>query len=772
MRIRYIIIWLLAGWGVSWGAQPTRSISIPRVATPRSLEFLLAEPAPAGFAAISGFVQHDPREGLPASQPTRAYVGYDKHNLYVVFYCRDAHPEQIRAHLSRRDDVLGDDYVGLLLDPDNDRRRATVFIVDARGQQQDGLLDQSMIDTQQASISYDLQAADYTYDTNWRSTAVMRRDGYGVAIAIPFSSLRFPHRPVQDWGVLLFRYIYRNGELSYWPSVTRKVNGLLRQEGTANDLRGVEAPHNLEFIPYATYRANHSLDPGTGLFQDHTLDQRYGLDTKYTFLSDMNLDLTLNPDFSEVESDSPLPTTNQRFEVVYPEKRPFFEERSDIFGVPKNQLFFSRRILDPEFGGRLTGKQGRTTVGLLWTDDRSPGELVAATDPRFGHRAWFGTARVSRDLFTDSSVGFLWTSRRFMDRQNDVLEADTSLRLSGSLRFSGQAMESWTKGHSLASEQDPQLTSDFTNPGRSGFAAAPGYFAGLNYSTKDWQAALGYNDLSSSFQDDLGYIPRTDIRDVHADLYRNIFGRRRFALLQPQLHLRRNYDHSGLVEDEQFEPGLFVMFPRNIDAEYLVESRYERFLGTGFRHHVQIVGFDLPFRTWIKLSGGDEFGTAINYFPAGTLAPFVGNYQIHEYSLDLRPTERLDVTNLFFEDRLLTHGQGSGGRGINVYNENIFRSEWLYQFTRALSYRFILDYHNSLPNPSLTAAPYQKRLDFDGLVTYLVTPGMAFYIGYDSLNDNYARPLAFGPEGSLLRGSGFLNDGRVLFIKLSYLWRY
>lgn len=776
MRPRILILALLMALvPAAAAATPPggRGVAIPKIPAPHSLEALLAGPAPAGFVRVGGFVQHDPREGLPSSQPTAAFLAYDERDFYVVFYCRDSDPKEIRAQLSQRDNVLNDDYVGVILDPDHARRQATIFIVDAGGQQQDGLIDQGMIDAQ-PNVTYDLQAADYTYDTNWRSAARRVPDGYRVALAIPFTSLRFPRRTAQDWGVLLFRYIYRDGELSYWPSVTRKINGLLPQEGTAAGLEGIEAPHNLELIPYGVFRANHSLDPDTGEFQGHALQQRYGLDAKYTFLTDMNLDLTLNPDFSEVESDAPLPTTNQRFEVVYPEKRPFFEERSDIFNIPENELFFSRRIEDPEYGARLTGKQGRTTLGALFTDDRGPGELVAPGDPRYGQRAEFGAVRLMRDLFSDSTVGALWTSRSFLNRRNDVFEADANLRLSSSLRFTASALESATSGHSLAAEQDPAATPALA-------AAAPtqtagGGYAALNYLSKGWQADVNYNNLSPNFQDDLGYIPRTDIRDWHADALRNFYGKGWYRLLQPQVHLRWNKDHEGNLQDEEFLPQLYIMFPRNADFEVFYQAQFERYLGAPFYHHLYGLGYDLPWGTRFKLSGGNEFGDAINYFPAAGMLPFLGNFQLGEYSLDFRPTRLLDATTTFYQTRMQANGRDGplalASPGRDLFNENILRSEWVYQFSRALSYRFILTYQNSLPNAQLTASPYTKQLDFDGLVTYLVTPGTAVYAGYDSLSDNYLRPLAFDPAGALLRGPAFLNDGRVIFVKISYLFRY
>src|SRR5690348_4149312 len=179
MGIRYTIVSLALSL-IAGAIPPPRGVVIPKISRAISLPALLRCGSPPGFVSVQGFIQYNPREGPPASQPTRAFLAYDNHDFYAVFDCQDSRPNDIRAMVTRRDDVLNDDYVCLILDPENDRRRATVFMVDAGGQQQDGLLSQEMIDSQQASISYDLQAADYTYDTNWHSAVARTAHGYRV----------------------------------------------------------------------------------------------------------------------------------------------------------------------------------------------------------------------------------------------------------------------------------------------------------------------------------------------------------------------------------------------------------------------------------------------------------------------------------------------------------------------------------------------------------------------------------------------------------------
>src|SRR5256714_10806528 len=206
-----------------------------------------------------------------------------------------------------------------------------------------------------------------------------------VLVEIPFKSLRFPRQSSTDWGVFLARVIPRNGERAFYPTNTSKLQGWLPQEGALTGFQEISPGRNMQFIPYTSARAFRALDdrdPAGERFTGKHLEPKAGLDSKIVIKDSLVLDSTLNPDFGQIESDEPQVTVNQRFEVFFPEKRPFFQENAGYFQTPVN-LFFSRRIADPQFGARVTGKVGGWAIGALAIDDRAPGHKVESEDPQF-----------------------------------------------------------------------------------------------------------------------------------------------------------------------------------------------------------------------------------------------------------------------------------------------------------------------------------------------------------------------------------------------------
>ena len=176
---------------------------------------------------------------------------------------------------------------------------------------------------------------------------------------------------------MLGRFITRNNEWSTWPRVSSRLPSYDEQAAHLAGLENISPGRNIQFIPYGLFSRARYLDmPPDGPARFRTENAgRAGLDAKVVLKDALTLDLALNPDFSQVESDAPQVTTNQRYEVVYPEKRPFFLDNANYFATPE-QLFFSRRIADPRFGARLTGRIGNWTVGALVASDRAPGELL------------------------------------------------------------------------------------------------------------------------------------------------------------------------------------------------------------------------------------------------------------------------------------------------------------------------------------------------------------------------------------------------------------
>jgi len=333
---------------------------------------------------VSGFLQNEPGDGVPVSQPTDLYLSYDDDHLYAVFVCKDE-PSKIRARMAKREDVFSDDLAVIHLDTFRDRRRFYIFAATPNAIQLDGIFTEGQGET------------DWTFDTVWHSEGRLTPDGYVVIMAIPFRSIRFPKSPAQTWGILACRIIRRDAETSCWPYITQRVEGTAQQMATLEGLDNVSPGRNLQFIPYGVFAHARFLDPQTPAFRTDN-DGRVGLDAKIVLRDALTFDIALNPDFSQVESDEPQVTVNQRFEVFFPERRPFFVENAGLFQTPLDQyersLFFSRRIVDPQYGVRMTGKLGRWALGALAMDDQAPGRLLPSTDPSHERRAGIGILRI------------------------------------------------------------------------------------------------------------------------------------------------------------------------------------------------------------------------------------------------------------------------------------------------------------------------------------------------------------------------------------------
>ncbi len=393
-------------------ALATPSLTIPRLATGPVLEDFLSM-KPQGeiaqqMAKVTGFVQRDPHDGEKVSEETAAYLGYDQKNLYVVFVCFDD-PKKVRARLSRREDIYDDDEVEVMLDTFHDRRRAYAFQTTPLGVQWDAIWSEATRDEISGNF-------DTSFDTVWDSKGKVTSRGYVVWIAIPFKSLRFPSAKQQEWGLILYRGITRKNEDAFWPQVSYKIAGRLGQAATLYGLEGISPGRSIELIPYGIMRGFRGLDqrdPYNPFFQKADAQGQIGMDAKFVIRDHFVLDMTANPDFSQVESEDPQITVNQRFEVYFPEKRPFFLENEDYFRTPLD-LFFTRNIQDPSAGIRLTGKEGPYSIGLMATDDRGPGLAVPnfcpSTSPvcssdLSGVRSYFTIARASRDILPAVECG-------------------------------------------------------------------------------------------------------------------------------------------------------------------------------------------------------------------------------------------------------------------------------------------------------------------------------------------------------------------------------
>lgn len=720
-----------------------RAVRIPRVSRPPRIEDFLGGVPREAETKISDFRQHDPADGVPVSKATTAYLSYDAKNLYVVFVCEDD-PDKIRAHMSKRDEIDDDDQVRIYLDTFMDRQHAYIFGTNPLGIQLDG----SVLEGHDA---------DFKFDTLWYSKGRLTEKGYVVWMAIPFSSVRFRNASPQTWGIALSRSIVRKDETAYWPYVSRQIDGLLQQMGTLDGMENVSTGHNIQIIPYATLTQLTQPDSTYANNQSHA-QGRVGFDSKVVFHNSLTLDTTVNPDLSQVESDDPQVTVNQRYEVFFPEKRPFFNENANYFQTPIN-LFYSRRIQDPEFGARLTGQLGQWTLGALATDDRAPGEGLQAGDPGYGDRATIGVFRLQRKITDNLWLGGLMTSDTFGADSNRVFSFDTFARLNRNWSFSGQAARSYSYDPTDGNLDDGAYSAELADNGEH-----------FSYLSK-------FSQLGADFRTAVGFVPRLDVRSMeHYAAYYWRPENSKILSFGPSFSTTVDWDTKNQLQDWSTYADFKVDFAR---ATGVTVSRFdsnELYEGLWFRHGTTGIAAYSNRLGWLSTYASYNLGTSINYTPAVGVLPFLGSSSDAGFGFTLHPKPRLTIDESYYFVNLRTLANDSpvpqlGPTAHSVYDNHLMRTKVNYQFSRALSVRAILDYDALLTNSQLLSDDPYKNITPDILVTYQLNPGTALFCGYTSNYENINHgPFApynlarFGPPDTL--------TGRQFFVKISYLFHF
>jgi hypothetical protein len=716
-----------------------KDIRIPRLATRPKIEEFLDGRARSDMLRIDDFRQREPGDGIPISLKTAAWIGWDEKNFYVAFVCH-VPPGEVRAHLGKREDIFSDDFVGVFFDTWHDRQRAYEFFVNPLGVQSDGITVESRDD-------------DMSFDTLWYSDGRLTADGFVTLMAIPFKSLRFTASEAQLWGFGLGRFIPTRNENAFWPYISHRLNSFSPQLANLTGLESISPGRNIQLIPYGALGHAHFLDnPGTtGAVPDFrgATDRRMGLDAKMILHDSLTLDVALRPDFSQVESDDPQVTANQRYEVQFSEKRPFFIENNGFFQTPEN-LFFSRRIIDPHYGARLSGKLGRWNMGLLTIDDRAPGIEAGPADPGFREDAIIGVGRIQREFGSQSNMGALFTDRTFAGGFNRVGAVDTRLHLHKTWYLSAQVMASQTQG---------------TDRIRYGGNA---WNVSLNSSSRHYFYNLNYIDRGEGFNTDLGFVNRVNIREVE-QFFQYTFRPKSGVLLSygPSLDLVADADHRNVQQDWNARPGFHAELARSTYLNVNRGNLFERFNDINFRRVDSSVGGHTEYFKFVTFDAGYSWGTRINYSTPSGVTAFLGHGNEANVNLTFRPSSRVKIDEIYDLTRLKT----MDAHPEAVFVNHLLRSRLNYQYNRQLSLRVIVDYNALLNNRELFDADRQKRFTGDVLLTWLLNPGTAVYVGYTDTLENQAL-LAGSPNTVFRTNLPSTTIQRQLFAKVSYLFRF
>ena len=724
------------------------SVTAARAAAPPRIDGQLDDAVWQRAIRLTEFVQVRPVDGAPATEETEVWIAFDSGNIYLAMHAHYTDPSIARANRVDRDQTRRDDTISVYFDTFLDQQRAYVFSVNGYGVQADSLLASRGSGGGRGRGGGGFRgggggfsggfsgvpSGDSSWDALFDSAGTLVADGWTAEMAIPFKSLRYPSSDSHRWGFQVVRSIGGKDETVVWSPVTRG-NTFISQMGLLDGLSGLSTSRNLELLPTFTAVQVGSLDTNTGGFSE--VGQPEGaLNLKYGITSNLTLDFTYNPDFSQIESDQPQIEVNQRFPLFFPELRPFFLEGQEIFQTrgPAN-LLHTRTIVDPRYGAKVTGKVGKTTIGLLFANDEAPGKVDDGADPAFGRTAQFLIGRVRYDLYAESYIGAIVTDREFLDQYSRVGGVDANFRLGDSQSVSMAFFQAQHRDSAGAERIGDGWSFNYNNRGRN-----------LTYS-------FSTDGLDPDFRTDTGFVRRVDTRQARARISYRWYPESWIIQWGPRASYDRNYDFAGILQDEGSRVGVSATFAKNINLSVNVNRDMERFAGINFFKTRYSTFFGVNTSRRIGVGGFFNWGDQIRF----SATPFLGNSVSGNLFLNFRPVSRFQMNLTVSTSRLVEPSTLE-----EVFDVKIFRNFSTFQFTERLLLRNIMEYNT-----------FARTLGANLLLTYRVNSGTVFFIGYD---DRYQQgDLIFDDDDDddpLFFTTDFERTNRAFFMKISYLFRY
>jgi Domain of unknown function (DUF5916)/Carbohydrate family 9 binding domain-like len=653
---------------------------------------------------LEGWASYDPLRGEPARQRTSVWVAYDDEALYFAFRCFDDEPSKIRTTITRRDNAWNDDWIGVSLDSTHAGQVAYHMFVNPSGIQIDALNTGTKEDS----------AADWV----WQSAGRVDAQGYAVEMRVPLESIRFRGGADVRMGVLFFRHSSRMGVS--WSSPAIAPGQWVFETHALLTFLQLRQPRVLEVIPSVTASANQARElpqPWPGVATKGDL----GASVKYGITSTITLDATVNPDFSQVESDAFQVEVNQRFPLFFDEKRPFFMEGLGLFNLAGTSgdgtmrtAVHTRRIVDPSTGVKLTGTAGRQIFALLSALDASP---AGDTDKLFT------IGRVMRNYGNGQYIGALVTDTELGHEHNRVAAADVSLRHSAHFNWSASLLRSDTRTAEGDSLQG--------NGGQAKY----------EYSTQRVLVMGQAEHYDRGFRMDTAFINRVGLSRGWQYEEVNFYPAAQYGWIKriaPFLWSALGEDRIQGGSEAVYVPGVRFNFVRQGNLRLDMARGHETFAGRRFATGRAHADGRAQITRWLNVGGTLERADAVFYDPTN---PFAGTQFIREANVEWQPNARL-AHNLSYN-----YVRFERSTGEKVFSVHIVNLRNTYQFTPRFFIRAIAQFDS---------AKHHVLGDF--LASYELMPGTVAHAGYGSILESInSRP--------------YTATARALFFKVSYLAR-
>ncbi len=460
----------------------------------------LSDPGWQSATRVDNFYETSPGDNVPPSVRTTAWLTYDDRYFYAAFEFMEPDMKSLRAAYGDHDNISGSshDYGGVIVDSRNDGKSAVEFLVNPYNIQYD-------------AISNDASGEDQSLDLYWDSATRLGKDRWFLEMRIPLSSLRYGKDDPQTWGILVYRNRPRQFRQQIFNvKLPRGSNCFICHEAKITGLSGLPSGNHYILAPYGTVRRSGAPRDGLGSpLSDGPVKWDGGVDAKWLPNANTAIDATLNPDFSQIESDVPQISTNQRFALFYPEKRPFFLEGLDLFATPL-QAVYTRTVTAPRWGVRATGEAAGNIYTFLVSGDRGGGSTIipGQQSSRLAPQDFASNVVIGRTRYDlgSSFVSFLVTGREIEGGGfNRVAGPDFQWRPSGADAVTGQLLLSESR-----TPDRPDLDPEWDGRSLSSHALSLEWTHSTR--TVDWNAR--YQDIGDEFRADAGYVPQVGIRDA------------------------------------------------------------------------------------------------------------------------------------------------------------------------------------------------------------------------------------------------------------------
>jgi len=689
--------------------------------------------------------QISPNDDQEAPVTAIIKVLYSDKHLYVGFVNEDPDPERIRANITDRDDFLmSDDYVGIILDPYNNNQNAYEFFVNPLGIQMDAMRSGN--------------SENISFDALWYSAASFTDTGYISVIKIPFKSINFPDRNVQNWSIQFFRNYPRNNRYQLsWTDFRLDNSCLLCQNGVLANMENVKSTNTVELLPYGVATQSGSIsDPSIpeSSIDNGPIKPKVGGSISYSPTSTSSINAVVNPDFSQVETDASQINVNETFALFYSEKRPFFVKDADMF-TTREDLFYSRTINNPLTAGKYTHRGNNFTFAFLTAFDRSTPFIIPGKEEssqfQTNVESYNNILRGKYNIGNESHIGGLATTRNYGKGYNYVGTLDWNLLLSDKYFFRGQA------GYSTTQElDDSTLHNNQRSFGNKGFTAA---FDGEQYTgsmvsteiareAKYYNFSLDYKSYSPTFQTQTGFITQTNLQQVGVSQSLSYYPGTN-VLSQGNLNIDGawRYDTDG-----QFQGSYaIVRLNNNFSGQNTLELNYmpinnEQFKGQMFR---DIFRGTIAFRSntldMFSFGASLEAGRDIH---RTSNPPVLGKGFNFTADATMKPTPRFRF-KLDYSYSRLSDLDGTE----TFYTGDIYRINTRYHFTPKLYTRLIGEYNS-----------FNDQIHIYPLVSYKANPFTKFYAGMT----NYLTEFEQSGSGGF---RDYQQTERQFFVKFQYLIR-